>query len=54
MGEQPRLKRYRKNPCGCCRWAILRASGIQNVREALQGNALSFDRLLALGISSQN
>ena len=33
---------------------ILRASGVQNVREALQVNALSFDRLLALGISSQN
>ncbi len=33
---------------------ILRASGVQNVREALQVNALSFDRLLALGISRQN
>ena len=31
---------------------ILRASGVQNVREALHVNALSFDRLLALGISS--
>jgi predicted transposase YbfD/YdcC len=33
---------------------ILRASGVENVREALQVNAISFDRLLALGISSQN
>ena len=33
---------------------ILRASGVQNVREALHVNALSFDRLLALGTSSQN
>ncbi len=31
-----------------------RASGVQNVREVLHINALSFDRLLALGISSQN
>jgi predicted transposase YbfD/YdcC len=33
---------------------ILRASGVQNVREALHVNALSLDRLLALGISCQN
>jgi predicted transposase YbfD/YdcC len=33
---------------------ILRASGAQNVREALHANALSLDRLLALGISCQN
>jgi predicted transposase YbfD/YdcC len=30
---------------------ILRANGIQNVRQALYVNALNFDRLLALGSS---
>ena len=33
---------------------MLRAKGVENVREALQVNAICFDRLLALGISSQN
>ena len=33
---------------------ILRASDIENVREALQINALSFDRLLALSTSCEN
>jgi len=28
---------------------ILRANGIQNISEALYGNAVSFDQLLALG-----
>ena len=30
---------------------ILRANGVQNIRQALYANALSFDRLLALGTS---
>ncbi len=30
---------------------ILRASGVQNIRQALYANALNFDRLLALGTS---
>ncbi|MCW2242498.1 hypothetical protein [Azospirillum canadense] len=30
---------------------ILRANGVKNVRQALCTNALSFDRLLALGAS---
>ena len=30
---------------------ILRAKGVQNIRQALYANALSFDRLLALGTS---
>ncbi len=28
---------------------ILRANGVQNIRQALYANALNFDRLLALG-----
>ena len=30
---------------------ILRANGVQNIRQALYANALNFDRLLALGTS---
>ena len=30
---------------------ILRANGVQNIRQALSANALSLDRLLALGTS---
>jgi hypothetical protein len=33
---------------------ILRANGVQNIRQALHVNAFSLDRLLALGISWQN
>jgi hypothetical protein len=33
---------------------ILRANAVQNIREALQVNALNFDRLLAMGSSRQN
>jgi predicted transposase YbfD/YdcC len=33
---------------------ILRANGVQNIRQALHANAPSLDRLLALGISCQN
>jgi hypothetical protein len=38
----------------CWRHTILRANGVQNIRQALHANALSLDRLLALGIPCQN